>query len=172
MKRIASAAMVITAITLLSFRANAGGDYFKVYLNNKLILEQHLWEPLKLTQLQLDKANMNDELTFHFSHCGKLGNGRKIAVKDAKGNMIKEWKFADAPGSRQSGMVIPVKEILALQQNDLQFYYSAKELPKGQLVGSFRVGSKTTSQVTAPAIWHVQRMLAALLPPVDRPAMI
>ncbi|WP_119080460.1 hypothetical protein [Chitinophaga alhagiae] len=162
MKSMMFAAAVMLCITLLSSRAHAGGDYFKVYLNNKLIIEQHVWEPLKLQQLQLGKANADDELTFHYSHCGKLGSNRKIAVQDAKGKVIREWKFADAPGSKQSGMVITVKELLALQQRDLRFFYTATELPKGQLVGSFHVGSQTTSQVTAPAAQR--QRLAALLP--------
>jgi hypothetical protein len=169
MKRIVSAALAIVSIALLSFRAHAGGDHFKVYLNNKLILEQNAWEPLKLTALQLGKANENDKLTFHFSHCGKLGSDRKIAVKDAKGNLVKEWKFADAPGSKQSGMVIPVKEVLALQQQDVQFYYSAKELPKSMLVGQFRIEGKT-ARVTAPA-GQPQRITTALLPPQGQPAV-
>lgn len=152
---------MMLCITLLSFRAHAGGDYFKVYLNNKLILEKNLWDPLNLEHLQLGKANVNDKLTFHFSHCGKLGNDRKITVKDAKGNAVKEWKFPDAPGSRQSGMTIAVKDILDLQQSDLQFFYSAKELPKGQLVGLFKVNGKTAfNQATAPE----HRRSAALLP--------
>ncbi len=168
MKHITLAAVVMLCITFLSFRAHAGGDYFKVYLNNKLILEKNLWEPLNLEQLQLGKANVNDKLTFHFSHCGKLGNDRKITVKDGKGNTMKEWKFPDAPGSRQSGMTIAVKDILDLQQSDLQFYYSAKELPKGQLVGSFKVGSKTAFYRSEP----VQRRLAALLPPEQTHAVL
>lgn len=165
-----SAAAVMFCITLLSLRAHAGGDYFKVYLNNKLIIDQPVWEPLNLQQLQLDKANENDKLTFHYSHCGKLGSGRKIAVQDAKGKVIREWKFADAPGSKQSGMVIAVKELLALQQSDLRFFYTAKELPKGQLVGTFHVGGKTTTQVTAPAA--LRQRLAALLPVEATPALL
>lgn len=161
MKHITFFAMVLSCATFLSFRAHAGGDYFKVYLNNKLILEQHVSEALNLQQLQLDKANAADKLTFHFSHCGKLGSDRRITVKDAKGNAIREWKFADAPGSKQSGMVIPVKELLALQQHDLQFFYSAKELPKGQLVATFRVNSKTAYHQAAPV---PNKKSAAVLP--------
>lgn len=170
MKRITSAALVMICITLLSFRAKAGGDYFKVYLNNKLILEQAMHEPFNLKQLQLTKANAGDQLVFHYSHCGKLGNSRKIAVKDGKGNLIKEWKFADAAG-KQSGMVIPVKDLLALQQNDLEFYYTAKELPKGQLVGSFRVNNQTASRAGTPALQD-QRRMAALLPPAGKLSLI
>lgn len=138
-----AAALAVICLSVFSIPAKAGGDYFKVYLNNKLILEKHVNDAFDLKQLQLDKSNINDKLVFHYSHCGQIGNGRKIAVKDAKGNIIKEWKFEDVSG-KHSGMIIPVKELLQLKQDDLQFVYTAKELPKGQLMASVRLTDKTT----------------------------
>lgn len=138
-----AAALAIVCLSVFSIQAKAGGDYFKVYLNNKLIHEQYMTQPFSLAKLQLDKANINDQLVFHYSHCGTIGNGRKIAVKDAKGNVIKEWKFEDVSG-KHSGMIIPVKELLQLKQDDLQFVYTARELPKGQLMASARLTDKTT----------------------------
>jgi len=138
-----AAAMSIVCLSVFSIQAKAGGDYFKVYLNNKLILEKHVNDAFDLKQLQLDKSNINDKLVFHYSHCGQIGNGRKIAVKDVKGNIIKEWKFEDVSG-KHSGMIIPVKELLQLKQDDLQFVYTAKELPKGQLMAAIRLTDKTT----------------------------
>lgn len=146
-----AAALAIVCLSVFSIQAKAGGDYFKVYLNNKLIHEQYMGQPFSLTQLQLDKANINDKLVFHYSHCGQIGNGRKITVKDAKGNVIKEWKFEDVSG-KHSGMIIPVKELLQLKQDDLQFVYTARELPKGQLMAAVRLTDKTTGY--QPAIQH------------------
>lgn len=136
--------ILIICLSVFSIQAKAGGDYFKVYLNNKLILEKHVNDAFDLKQLQLDKSNVNDKLVFHYSHCGQIGNGRKIAVKDAKGNVVREWKFEDVSG-KHSGMIIPVKELLQLKQDDLQFVYTAKELPKGQLIAALRLTDKTTS---------------------------
>ncbi len=138
-----AAALALICLSVFSVPAKAGGDYFKVYLNNKLILEHYAYKTLDLKQLQLDKSNINDKLVFHYSHCGQIGSGRKIAVKDAKGNVIREWKFEDVSG-KHSGMIIPVKELLQLKQDDLQFVYTAKELPKGQLMASVRLTDKTT----------------------------
>jgi hypothetical protein len=128
-----------------------GGDHLKVYLNNKLIHEQYIGEPVKLSNLRLDKANADDQLTFHYSHCGKIGTGRKLTVKDDKGNTIREWKFADATG-KQSGMVVSVKELLQLKQDNLRFFYTASELPKGQLMASFQLTDKTTSWVPGSSV--------------------
>ena len=154
-------ALAIICITVLSIQAKAGGDYFKVYLNNKLIHEQYMTQPFSLKLLQLDKANINDQLVFHYSHCGKIGNGRKVTVKDAKGNVIKEWKFEDVSG-KHSGMIIPVKELLQLKQDDLQFVYTAKELPKGQLMASIRVTDKSTGYRPATG-HHIASWLMAIL---------
>lgn len=139
--------------TLLSFcilaiatQALAGRDHLKVYLNNQLIHEQYVGEPVKLSLLKLDRSNINDRLTFHYSHCGQIGTGRKLSIRDDNGGIIREWKFADASG-KQSGMVIAVKELLQLRQDNLRFFYTATELPKGQLMAAFQVTDKTTSWV-------------------------
>lgn len=130
----------------VSLGAGRGTDSFKVYLNNKLIHEQYVEEKVPLDLLQLDESNINDRLTFHYSHCGRIGTGRKLAVKDAAGKTLREWKYADAQG-RQSGMAIPVKEVLQLRQQHVSFFYTATELPKGQQMASFRLRSSTTSWV-------------------------
>lgn len=138
-----AAALAIICLSIFSIQARAGADYFKVYLNNKLILEQYVGKTIDLKQLQLDRSNINDQLVFHYSHCGQIGTGRKVAVIDAKGNIIKEWKFEDVSG-KHAGMIIPVKELLQLKQDDLQFVYTAKELPKGQLMAAVKLTDKTT----------------------------
>lgn len=138
---IAALAGVMTFATL---RAGGGRDSFKVYLNNRLIYEQWVGEKISLDALQLDESNRADNLTFHYSHCGKIGTGRKLSVKDADGKTLREWKFANAEG-KQSGMVVPVKELLQLRQQDVSFFYTASELPKGQLMASFRLRSTAVS---------------------------
>ncbi|WP_346317803.1 hypothetical protein [Chitinophaga sp. YIM B06452] len=131
--------------------SGTGRDHLKVYLNNQLIHEQYVGESVKLSNLRLDKANANDQLTFHYSHCGKIGTGRKLTVKDDKGGTIREWKFADATG-KQSGMVVAVKELLQLKQDNLRFFYTATELPQGQLMAAFHVTDKTTSWVPGSSV--------------------
>lgn len=153
------AAFAVVSLSALSLNAKAGGDHFKVYLNNKLIIEQYMGNrTFTLQQLQLDKVNVNDKLTFHYSHCGEIGKSRKIAVTDAKGKIIREWKFADASG-KQSGMVIPIKELMELKQDDLQFVYSAQQLPKGQTLAALHLTDKSTGWLPAATGWIVQVML-------------
>lgn len=146
-----TAASLLALFTIVSLKAGGGTDSFKVYLNNKLIHQQYVEEPVPLDKLQLDESNLNDKLTFHYSHCGHIGTNRKMSVKDASGKTLREWKFADATG-KQSGMEVPVKELLALRQQKVSFIYTASELPKGQLMASFRLPNSATSWVPGQSV--------------------
>ncbi len=135
--------LTFTVLALFAFQANAGGDSYEIYLNNKLILKQHVMQPLNIKNLQLDKLNSGDQLVIFYSHCGQTGKGRSIAIKDDAGKILKEWKFANAADSHES-MVIPAKELLQLAKDytktHLTLFYSAQELPKGRMLASLALG--------------------------------
>ena len=133
-----------------AFTAKAGLDSYEIYLNDKLILKQYVNQPLSLESLRLTEANSKDRLVINYSQCNmpdKIGRGRSILVKDARGNVLKEWKFANAQGGRTS-MEIPVKELLALDKkaprSELTLYYRA-ERHSGQALTHFRLGTKATT---------------------------
>jgi hypothetical protein len=141
-------AFMFLSLAAFTFTAKAGGDIFQVYLNNKLILKQFVIEPLTLKNLPLQDARATDELIVHYSHCGAIGKGRSIVIKDEKGKIYKEWKFDDATGTN-TGMKIPVKEILELQKKnsgaELNLYYASQEIPKGRMLASLLSGKKGTT---------------------------
>ena len=139
-------AFVLSAlcITAFSVTARAGLDVYEIYLNNKLILKQTAAQPLNLKGLELDKANANDQIIIYYSQCNapnRIGKSRSISVRDANGNIIKEWKFADTQGSNLA-MTIPVSELLALQKmsGQLTLYYAAEGRPTGQALTGLHVG--------------------------------
>lgn len=146
-KKTAVKALAFTALCLAIFtvNANAGLDSYSIYLNNKLVLKQAVNQPFNINGLQLDKASAGDNLVIYYSQCnmpGKIGKGRSIAVKDDKGNTIKEWKFADAEGA-DKGMLIPVKELLDLKKRErgnLLLVYAASQLSKEQMLTGFQFG--------------------------------
>lgn len=151
-------AFTFAIICLQAFTAKAGGESFEIYLNNKLILRQAVTQSLTLQSLQLDKANKDDELIIYYNHCGTTGKNRTIAIKDDKGNTIKEWKFADATGSSK-GMTILVKDLLQLEKNyshaGLNIVYSSQQLPKGRALSALQFTGKSTSWRQQHETWPV-----------------
>jgi hypothetical protein len=136
--------LIMLSLTAFSFTTKFGLDGYEVYLNNKLILKQYVNQPLSLRVLQLDKANESDELRIKYKHCTKKGpgTGRSIVLKDEKGSTLKKWAFADASDS-DFNMIIPVKELLQMEKknahHELSLHYTARELPKGEMLGFVRV---------------------------------
>jgi hypothetical protein len=128
--------------------ARDGGESFEIYLNNKLLMRQHVTQAFSLQNLNLTAANANDQLVIYYNHCGMPGKARTIAIKDAAGNILKKYTFGDAANVKE-GMTISVKELLALQKNhngvQLAIHYTAKELPKGLTLTSVKFGGKVTS---------------------------
>lgn len=153
-----AAILVIVISCLQAFTAKAGGESYEIYLNNKLILRQAVSQAVTLQSLQLTKANKDDQLVIYYNHCGAIGKGRSIAIKDDKGNTIKEWKFADGTGSK-SGMSIPVKELLQLEKSyahtGLNLFYSAQQLPKGRTLSMLQFTDKSTTWCDQKEIWSV-----------------
>lgn len=136
--------LMALCFTVFSFTTKLGLDSYEIYLNNKLILKQSVNQPLNLRILQLGQANSGDQLRISYKHCTLPGAGtdRSIVVKDEKGNTLKKWTFANATGDDIS-MVIPVKELLQLENNNaghnLSLHYAARELPKGQTLAFLHV---------------------------------
>ncbi|HVF97704.1 MAG TPA: hypothetical protein VM871_10295 [Flavisolibacter sp.] len=122
---------VAACIALESFSKKPGGDYFKIFLNDRLMTEQYLTQPTNLSLFSLSAANRNDKLTIHFSHCGTAGKNRAISLKDEKGNLLKEWKFAD---SKSIALQIEVRDVLQATsaKSICTVFYSSKERPSGQ----------------------------------------
>ena len=145
-------AFAFTAVFMTAFThvAKAGLDSYEIYLNSRLILRQTVDKPLSLESLQLTGSNINDKLTIYYSQCNapnKLGSGRKIVIRDAEGALVREWKFADAQGSK-TGMEIPVKELLQLEKvraGSLSLYYTADGHPQAQKLTLLQVGDKSTT---------------------------
>jgi hypothetical protein len=136
------AVLTCSILLLQAFAVNRGVDVFEIYLNNKLLLQHAANKPFTLQSLQLNKSNINDELVIYYNHCGESGRQRSIAIRDDKGNTIKEWKFADANEVR-SAMRIPVKELLQLDKtmahNSFTIFYSAQQLPKGRILSAVKL---------------------------------
>ena len=138
-------------MTLFCSAAVAGVDSYQIYLNNKLLMKQFVTQPLTLESLQLNHVGSKDVLVIYYSHCGAIGKGRVISIKDEHGVVLKEWKFADATGSN-TGMVIPAMEITALQKKGahLSLCYASQQLPEGRMLTSIAAAEKSQHACNRP----------------------
>jgi hypothetical protein len=144
-------ALTVLCLTIFVYASKAGGDKYEIYLNNRLITERYVGRmAVDVSSLQLDKTNYKDNLIIYYSHCGTIGKGRSVVVKDEQNNTLKEWKFADVSGTDVS-MSIPVKDILDLKMNNPNarlnlYYFSSQYLPNGRMLTSITLKEKNVAQ--------------------------
>jgi hypothetical protein len=123
---------------VLQGHSKAGGDHFTIYLNDKMVMEHYVLNKSSVGNISLAAANENDKLVIHYSHCGKVGSGRIISVKDENGKILKQWKF---PDSKQTGMQLMVKEInkSASGNGSVSLHYTSQELNPGMKLAILNV---------------------------------
>jgi hypothetical protein len=150
-------AIMAMLTNILSFKGKAGGDVYEIYLNDKLVCKESYKLLNGSKELHLGNLNAKDRLVIKYSHCGEIGKNRTIVIKDAKNNVLKEWKFTDAEGNK-AVMVIPVKELLALKSKNpsLQLFYSASQMPAGKMLASIKLNEKKTAMLT-PKVKQLSR---------------
>jgi hypothetical protein len=133
-------------LSLSSFALRPGGDIYEIYLNNQLLTKQYSTHPLGMKTLHLSKANAADRLVVFYLHCGTIGKARKLYLRNDAGQVMKEWKFTDASG-KDEGMVIPVKEILQVEEranSALSLFYSSNLMPEGKSLTALDMPLKGT----------------------------
>jgi hypothetical protein len=135
---------VAVGLVTMSFSLKLGLDAYEIYLNDKLILKQFVNQPLNLRTLQLDRSSPEDLLWIKYTHCAiksGSGSGRTLVLKDEKGHMLKEWKFADN-SSENKPMKISVGELRQLEQDhadhQISLSYNSRELQKAELLAYLR----------------------------------
>ena len=127
---------------LPSFNAKPGGEGFEIYLNKKLIVQQFGSSLNKTSNIQLDPATANGELTIQYFHCGRPGKDRNISIKNDQNKILKTFHYGDAKDAR-AAMLCKVKDITSLQKStkdtQLKLYYSSTEIPSGRLLASIKL---------------------------------
>lgn len=139
-------ALAVLFVTTSSFSGSWGGDSYRIYVNNKLVLEQFVHNQTSVKTIALDQRSPGDEISVFYSHCGKAGNARNITIKNSDRKVLKTWDFANGT-SDKSPMVCKTKDIVGLQKGNekLGLFYSAKELPEGKMLASLVVGKDNVS---------------------------
>jgi hypothetical protein len=132
------AMLIIIAALFQGFSKKPGGDFYRIFLNDKLMVEQFLTEPKGSPQLSLGTATTNDQLFIHFSHCGIAGKDRTITLTDEKGKQIKVWRFTN---SKSTVMQLAVKEIMNAsgKTGTGSIYYASKEKAATQFLAKIEL---------------------------------
>lgn len=139
-------AVAAICVTLFSFSSRKGGEMFEVYLNNKLLIQQHINATNTVKSIQVDPASGNDELKVKYFHCGQIGKDRTITIKDAQNKTVKQFRFADS--EKEVAISCKVKDFASLLKpgtQELKLYYAAKELPAGKLLASLTTAGRSTA---------------------------
>jgi hypothetical protein len=121
------------ALALFSFTF-VGGNSYKVYLNNKLIVDQYLTRDAKTPVLNLESADAGDKLQVHFNECGQIGTQRSLTLKDGQNKVLKSWSYKDAAkDANTSPVVCSVADIQSFQKGkgNLTLVYASKFIPEG-----------------------------------------
>lgn len=138
---------MLTALcaTLFAFSVNPGGDSFSVYLDNTLLLDQHVSRDAVTKTIALNENSAGEMLKVYYSHCGKVGTSRDITIRDEQNKTLKTWNFPDAGAGVSSSMNCRVKDILALRKTGknavLNLVYTSRELPDGRLLARIATGN-------------------------------
>ncbi len=141
------ALVVLLSTALISFTKPFGGDFIRVYLDNKLVIEQFLHMEKGVKSLTLQPTHKAGKLKVQYSHCGVAGKSRELIMRDAQNKEIRKWKYADG-SEKDLSMNLQVKEILdaAKNKSKINLYYSSREIPKGKQVLSLELESATVAR--------------------------
>lgn len=128
----ATVLVVLAGITLVSFAPVPGGYSYEVYLNNQLIIKEHLYGRTEVSSLPLNITTAQGELSIMFNNCNKVDTSRKISIKDDNDKTLKEWTFADSPDIKNR-MKIKASEISAFsnKHSSVKLVYSSIEVRDG-----------------------------------------
>lgn len=154
-KSFVSKSLLLVAFYFAAFAgtAKAGLDYYSIYIGKKLVFTRAVNKTLSLENLPISETDMNEQLVIEYYQCNipdKTGKNRSISLRDDNGNVIKQWKFADARDGNTK-MTIPVKELMQVAKSSkaksLSLYYAANGKTKDEQLAFISGGSKTVGRV-------------------------
>jgi hypothetical protein len=145
---IRSLLLMVLCTTMFAFSERFGGDSFTIYLNDELLLREHVTAGATVKNLFLT-GDASDVLKIRYSHCGKTGINRSVAIQNGQKEIIKAWHF---PDDGSPVMDIKVTEILAaLPMNavrpDFTLVYSSIEIPKGKALAAIGLSDENKASL-------------------------
>lgn len=127
-----------------------GGHSVQVYLDSKLVLDQHINYKAEAPKLTLNPTEKFNQMIVKYNECGRTVTGRKLTLKDTDNKVLKEWSFQGESTGFQGSMACKMSEILAVKpkaDKTLKLYYSSTEFPEGQQVAYLYIGDNSTAKI-------------------------
>jgi hypothetical protein len=147
------AVLLLCVSTLFSFseHVGVGGDSYSIHLNDRLLLQHYVHSKKELAPIGISENAVNDMLRIRYSHCGKIGTSRSIAVTDEQNNVLKQIHFPDASGETALSMTMKINDIVALRKGNInkrvRLLYSSKELEGGLVLATLVIGDETKASL-------------------------
>lgn len=130
-------ALTLFGAALFSFTP-IGGDSYTIHLNNKLVAQYYVASKEAIPSISVNRTAVSDQFSVYYNECGKIGKDRKLAIKDERDNVLKEWSYANA-GEEHTPMNCKASEIISLKRKDsnkLKLVYSSREISGGRLLAT------------------------------------
>ena len=145
------ALLLLCISALFSFSEKVGGDSYSIHLNDKMILQHYVHSNKEVKPIAISESAVNDVLSVRYSHCGKIGTSRSLAVTDEQNKVLKQVHFPDASGETALSMTIKVRDILTLKKGStskrVNLFYSAKELAEGKVLATLVLADETKASL-------------------------
>lgn len=138
--------MLVLCGGIFSFSGKKGGDMFAIFLNGKQVLQQFVHVDKSVKTLTFQSLQPTDKIEVLYSHCGRAGTNRVLAIRDAKNNLLKKLSFGDGE-SNTARMGFYRKEVAAANEGKVSLVYSSTELPEGRML--------------ATIVWNEGKVIAA-----------
>ncbi|MFZ5973119.1 MAG: hypothetical protein ACOYXA_16145 [Bacteroidota bacterium] len=117
----------VLALVLGAF-APLGGDHLQLSVNGKKLIEQFGQPPKQAVNLVLDASLSAGSWSIYYNHCGQVGKGRQLLLRDTEHRLLAEWKYPDVADLAQSHMMLEGKELASrMNGRPLQLSYLCQE---------------------------------------------
>ena len=139
---------VALCAVLFAFTRPTGAHSVQVYLDSKLVIDQHVSFKKDAPTVMLAPTEKYNQLIVKYDECGRTVTGRKITLKDENNTVLKDWHFEGAATGFADPMPCSMKDVLALKQkgsNTLKVFYSSNDFPEGQHVASLVINGNATT---------------------------
>jgi hypothetical protein len=141
-----TALIALACLSLLSFAPRPGAHSFRVFVDNKLVVERYVTGDLKVQTIHVPSAD--SRIDVHYSECGRTVSGRKLTAKDEQGKVLKTWAYDGKSSGLEESMLLRAKDLEPLEgyrEKGLKIFYSSIDFPEGVHIFSVARGGTTVS---------------------------